>query len=67
MSVSLGSPVYISLEDEKVKGRVCKIYATGYCCVYLGEDIGCLKFLKSTLEPAEEPAPSCTLECSNGC
>ena len=67
MSINLNQPIYIDLDGDKVKGRVCKLFATDFCCVYLGNDIGCLRFQTSTLEIADEPAPQCPSECVSGC
>lgn len=67
MTISLGMPVYVKLDEDLVKGRVCKIYATKSCCVQLEKDKGCQRFPLSELLPAEEPAPDCPTDCASGC
>jgi len=67
MSISLGMPVYVNLDESRIKGRVCKIYTTQLCCVQLENDLGCHRLLISDLEPAQEPAPDCTPDCATQC
>jgi hypothetical protein len=67
MSTLLGMPVYVDLNEDRIKGRICKIYTNKLCCVQLEDDLGCHRLLMSDLEPAGEPAPDCSIDCTSGC
>ena len=64
MSVNLGQAVkYIGGNNELI-GRVCKLYASGFCCVQF--EAGCIRVRQSSLQPVSEPAPICSAECTAG-
>jgi hypothetical protein len=47
------------------KGRVCKVYGSGFCCVRFQSR--CLRVREDFLEASDEPAPECTTACRDGC
>lgn len=76
--VGIGDPVRLVSErvsmkggeervmSENIKGRVCRMTAAGTCWVQFGGGIGCRRLDVSSLVPAEEPAPLCTVSCQSG-
>lgn len=46
-------------------GCVCKVYASGFCCVQFEER--CLRVHEGSLERTDEPGPDFNEDCSNGC
>ena len=50
---------------ENSKGRVCKVHASGFCCVQFANR--CLRVRQDSLQAASEPAPNCTQACRAGC
>lgn len=65
-SVSKAGGLNVSLNKGR-KGRVCKMYPGGFCCVQFGGPIGCRRVSSSRLEPAIGPAPPCSTSCTRGC
>lgn len=65
MSLQLGQAVIFRAGSHEFVGRICKIYATGFCCVqFEGE---CARLQLDSLKPTEQDAPWCEETCSNGC
>ena len=50
---------------EDSKGRVCKVHASGFCCVMFANR--CLRVREDSLQAAAEPAPNCSPACRAGC
>lgn len=79
MSITVGQPVTLSSSSVSTargqrvalnqgrKGRVCKVYPGGQCCVQFGAPTGCRRMDQSRLQPAPEPAPACSNSCAAGC
>jgi hypothetical protein len=65
MPLQLGQAVVLRVGNYEYVGRICKIYATGFCCVQF--EGNCARLLLESLEATDQDAPQCDETCSDGC